>query len=79
MRMVERSLTLNPFPSRLSQPPVPPRAAPLHYCSVPLRPAARADGAVSVFVTLGTIFNTESGDLLARITGAVAASITSSG
>ena len=62
--LLHRHLTLTPFPASFRDPsdPLPGRA--LAY-TVPPPPRTRtgSDGA-SVFVTLGTIFNTESGDLL---------------
>jgi MGT family glycosyltransferase len=71
--MLRRSLTLNPFPPTLRD-----RAAPLvgrvlNYRTGPVPPRPPAADTGRAYVTLGTIFNTESGDLLATLAAAVAA------
>ena len=65
--MLSRRLVLSPFPPSFRDPadPLPPAARSFRPEDVP--PAAPADGRPLVYVTLGTIFNTESGDLLARV------------
>lgn len=62
--MLHRHLTLTPFPASFRHPqdPLPGRVLPYHVPASPRIEAGR-DGPAA-FVTLGTIFNTESGDLL---------------
>lgn len=60
--VLHRHLTLTPFPSSFRSPDDPLRGNVLGY-HVPA-PARAASSGRAVFVTLGTIFNTESGDLL---------------
>jgi UDP:flavonoid glycosyltransferase YjiC (YdhE family) len=71
MRMLHRHLTLTPFPFSYRDP-----ADPLPGRVLPYRDPIAADEhapARRVYVTLGTIFNTESGDLLERVVAGVAA------
>lgn len=77
MKMLHRYLTLTPFPAvyrdphhPLKGPVLAYRAAPPH--SRPLSDVVKSD-ARQVYVTFGTIFNTESGDLLSRAVAGVAA------
>jgi MGT family glycosyltransferase len=72
LAMLRRYLVLSPFPPSFRDPafPLPPTA---HSFRAPLgEPAAppwtpALPGAPAVYLTLGTIFNTESGDLFTRI------------
>lgn len=63
--MLHRHLVLSPFPPSFRDP-----ASPLPQTAFPIRPPvgprARSD-APTVYFTLGTVFNTESGDLFARV------------
>ncbi|MEV7548179.1 glycosyltransferase [Amycolatopsis sp. NPDC089917] len=66
-----RHLVLSPFPASLRDPrfPLPPTAQSFHS-PVPGRgpvPDWYAEGRSTLYFTLGTIFNTESGDLFARV------------
>lgn len=71
--MLRRSLKLNSFPAEFRSPTDPLTGRVINYRSAPVFPdAGRSDGG-TVYVTLGTIFNTESGDLLARLSSASAA------
>jgi UDP:flavonoid glycosyltransferase YjiC (YdhE family) len=80
LEMLRRYLVLVPFPPSLRDPgcPLPPTAHKLRHVSsdLPLDErafpwlAALSDSA-TVYVTLGTIFNQESGDLFERIVGGV--------
>jgi UDP:flavonoid glycosyltransferase YjiC (YdhE family) len=72
LAMLDRSLVLSPFPPSFRDPafPLPPTA----HGFRPLRPAAAAPrwpvhvpGTPTVYFTLGTVFNVESGDLFARV------------
>lgn len=72
--MLERSLKLNPFPPSFRNPTDRLIGHVLTYRPGPIPPPPTKQNPVQVYVTLGTIFNTESGDLLARITTATAAS-----
>jgi UDP:flavonoid glycosyltransferase YjiC (YdhE family) len=76
LRMLSRHLVLSPFPPSYRDPrfPLPDTAHPLR----PLTPAppagtvapewlARLDRRPTIYLTLGTIFNTESGDLFPRL------------
>lgn len=69
--MAYRHLVLSPFPASFRDPrfPLPPTAQPFHD-PVPGRgpvPDWYVEGRPTVYFTLGTIFNTESGDLFARV------------
>ncbi len=73
MAMLNRHLVLSPFPASLRDPSCPlPSTA---YAFRPALPASTAQlprpseapGRPLVYVTLGTVFNAESGDLLARL------------
>lgn len=74
LRMLQRSLKLNPFPPSFRYPSDPSVAPVLDYRPGPIPPWPPEREALRVYVSLGTIFNSESGDLLARVTAAVAAS-----
>ncbi|HXA61040.1 MAG TPA: glycosyltransferase [Streptosporangiaceae bacterium] len=65
LAMLSRHLVLSPFPSGFRDPafPLPATAHPLR----PLVPAARSSTVPTVYFTLGTIFNMESGDLFTRV------------
>ncbi|QXV57007.1 glycosyltransferase [Amycolatopsis sp. TNS106] len=70
LEMAYRHLVLSPFPASLRDPrfPLPPTAQSFHD-PVPGRgpaPDWYVEGRPTVYFTLGTIFNTESGDLFAR-------------
>ena len=67
LEILSRRLVLSPFPPGFRDPadPLPPAARSFRPEDVP--PASPANGRPLVYVTLGTIFNTESGDLLARV------------
>jgi len=70
--MLQRSLKLNPFPLSFRDPADPLTGRVISY-RPPHQPAEPSPPTLGpVYVTLGTIFNTESGDLLARITTAAA-------
>lgn len=71
--MLHRYLTLTPFPARFRDPldPLPGRVVP--YRAKLAEPTVPRSG-TTVFVTLGTIFNTESGDLLGTAARGAAAS-----
>ena len=71
--MLQRSLKLNPFPPSFRNPADPLSGQVVNYrpACLPDRPSPPVAG--PVYVTLGTIFNTESGDLLARLATAAAA------
>ena len=71
--MLQRSLKLNPFPPTFRDPADPLTGHVIHYRAAHLPARCSPPTAGPVYVTLGTIFNTESGDLLARITTAAAA------
>lgn len=71
--MLHRQLTLTPFPQSFRD-PAHPLPGPLLNYSVPPPPRSHSTRTGrSVFVTLGTIFNTESGDLLRTATLGAAA------
>jgi hypothetical protein len=72
--MLRRSLTLNQFPPTFRSPAAPLVGSVVNYRSGPVPPQPPAADGGKAYVTLGTIFNTESGDLLAKLTSAVAAS-----
>jgi len=72
--MLQRSLTLNQFPPTFRSPAAPLVGSVVNYRSGPVPPPPPAADGGKAYVTLGTIFNTESGDLLAKLTSAVAAS-----
>ena len=74
LRMLQRSLKLNPFPPSFRDPSDPLDVPVIDYRPGPIPPWPPVREALRVYVSLGTIFNTESGDLLARVTAAVAAS-----
>ncbi|MFD1145576.1 glycosyltransferase [Saccharothrix hoggarensis] len=63
--MLRRHLLLSPFPPSFRDPafPLPDTAFPIRP---PVGPSARSD-TPTVYFTLGTVFNTESGDLFARV------------
>ncbi|GAA4535176.1 glycosyltransferase [Amycolatopsis samaneae] len=69
--MGARQLVLNPFPPSFRDPrcPLPPTARSFHTAPVPAgpRPHWHTEGRPTVYFTLGTIFNTESGDLFTRV------------
>ncbi|HEY5785167.1 MAG TPA: glycosyltransferase [Microlunatus sp.] len=71
--MLQRSLKLNPFPPSFRDPAHPLTGRVINYRPPHLPPQPSPPTAGPVYLTLGTIFNTESGDLLARITTAAAA------
>ncbi|HEY5845280.1 MAG TPA: glycosyltransferase [Microlunatus sp.] len=71
--MLRRSLKLNPFPPTFRDPAHPLTGRVINYRPAHLPPRPSPPTAGPVYVTLGTIFNTESGDLLARITTAASA------
>ena len=71
--MLQRSLKLNPFPAQFRSPTDPLIGPVINYRAASALPnAGQLDGG-TVYVTLGTIFNTESGGLLARLSSAAAA------
>ncbi|ONI80204.1 glycosyl transferase [Saccharothrix sp. ALI-22-I] len=63
--MLHRDLMLSPFPPSFRDPgfPLPDNAFPIRP---PVGPPARSD-TPTVYFTLGTVFNTESGDLFSRV------------
>lgn len=65
LRMLHRHLMLSPFPPSFRDPafPLPDNAFPIRP---PVGPSARSD-TPTVYFTLGTVFNTESGDLFSRV------------
>lgn len=67
MTMLARHLTLAPFPPALRDPADPLPEPTVHYrpAAVPLA-GPHGERGVTAYVTLGTVFATESGDLLAR-------------
>lgn len=78
LSMLHRDLVLSPFPPGFRNPAAPlpatahafrpwdvPRSSSVP--SAPPPPWASRPGAATVYVTLGTVFNTESGDLLTRV------------
>ncbi len=70
LEMAYRHLVLSPFPASFRDPrfPLPPTAHPFHS-PLPARgpaPEWYVEDRPTVYFTLGTIFNTESGDLFAR-------------
>jgi UDP:flavonoid glycosyltransferase YjiC (YdhE family) len=73
VRMASRHLVLSPFPLSFRDP-----AFPLPATAHPMRPvmpgggAGPRGGAPTVYVTLGTVFNMESGDLFDRLLAALA-------
>jgi UDP:flavonoid glycosyltransferase YjiC (YdhE family) len=69
---LHRYLTLNPFPPSFRD-PSDPLPGPVMAYRQKSPPRSAAEDAFRVYITLGTIFNTESGDLLARTVRAVAA------
>jgi UDP:flavonoid glycosyltransferase YjiC (YdhE family) len=73
MAMLHRHLTLTPFPAAYRDPAFP---VPGNLVAYRTDGARRNDGRSAetvVFVTLGTIFNTESGDLMQRLVAGAAA------
>ncbi|MFJ8912625.1 glycosyltransferase [Amycolatopsis sp. NPDC102389] len=70
LEMAYRHLVLSPFPSSFRDPRFPlPSTARSFHCPLPGRgrvPEWHVEGRPTVYFTLGTIFNTESGDLFAR-------------
>ncbi|MEU3624285.1 MGT family glycosyl transferase [Amycolatopsis coloradensis] len=71
LEMAYRHLVLSPFPASFRDPrfPLPPTAESFHI-PVPGRgpaPDWYVEGRPTLYFTLGTIFNTESGDLFARV------------
>jgi UDP:flavonoid glycosyltransferase YjiC (YdhE family) len=71
LEMAYRHLVLSPFPESFRDPrfPLPPTARYFHTPVSGRGPAPdwHVEGRPSVYFTLGTIFNTESGDLFARV------------
>ncbi|MFD9890504.1 glycosyltransferase [Amycolatopsis sp. NPDC059027] len=69
--MSARHLVLNPFPPAFRDPdfPLPPTARTFRAETTPVTEAPhwRIEGRPTVYFTLGTIFNTESGDLFTRV------------
>jgi UDP:flavonoid glycosyltransferase YjiC (YdhE family) len=63
---------LSDAPPSFRSPDPPLALAPLHYRSGPVRRVRRRTGRPMVYATLGTIFNTTSGDLLERLTAGLA-------
>ena len=68
--MLSKRLVLAPLPPRYRDPAFPLPAATVHYRPFERTPQ-RHDGTPSVYVTLGTVFNLESGDLFARVLAGV--------
>ena len=68
--MLSNRLVLAPLPPRYRDPAFPLPAATVHYRPFERVPQ-RHDGTPSVYVTLGTVFNLESGDLFARVLAGV--------
>lgn len=68
--MLSRRLVLAPLPPSYRDPAFPLPAATAHYRPFERLPR-RHDGTPSVYVTLGTVFNLESGDLFARVLAGV--------
>ena len=68
--MLSKQLVLAPLPPRYRDPAFPLPAATVHYRPFERTPQ-RHDGTPSVYVTLGTVFNLESGDLFARVLAGV--------
>lgn len=68
LTMLSRHLVLSPLPPSFRHPdfPLPATAHSMRPWAAPLRPAAR-DKIPTVYFTLGTVFNTESGDLFSRV------------
>lgn len=84
LAMLHRDLVLSPFPPGFRHPSAPLNAFahPFQPWTVPLVASARSVGAPpwasrpgvpTVYVTLGTVFNTESGDLFSRVVEGVRA------
>jgi UDP:flavonoid glycosyltransferase YjiC (YdhE family) len=76
--MLDRHLRLSPFPPALRDPQAPVPDARLHFRH-DIRPAGprpawatAVPNAPAAYFTLGTVFNTESGDLFARVLAALA-------
>jgi UDP:flavonoid glycosyltransferase YjiC (YdhE family) len=71
--MLSRNLVLSPFAPSFRDPadPLPPTARSFRSTEAALPPHERAGGRPLVYVTLGTIFNAESGDLLQRVVSGV--------
>jgi UDP:flavonoid glycosyltransferase YjiC (YdhE family) len=67
LEMLSRHLVLSPFPASFRDPadPLPPTAVSFRASEPP--PAVAEPGRPLAYVTLGTIFNTESGNLLGRV------------
>lgn len=63
---------LSDAPPSFRSPDAPLALAPLHYRSGPVRRVRRGNDRPLVYATLGTIFNTTSGDLLDRLTTGLA-------
>ncbi|MBP2320275.1 UDP:flavonoid glycosyltransferase YjiC (YdhE family) [Kibdelosporangium banguiense] len=63
LRMMSRHLVLSPFPPGFRDPGYP---LPANGYTIRTQDVAEADGE-TIYFTLGTIFNTESGDLLGRV------------
>jgi UDP:flavonoid glycosyltransferase YjiC (YdhE family) len=70
---VHRHLVLSPFPERLRPPGAswPPGAHAFRAVRAGAEAQADGGGAEAVYVTLGTVFGVESGDLLARVIAAL--------
>jgi UDP:flavonoid glycosyltransferase YjiC (YdhE family) len=68
--MLSRQLVLAPLPPSYRDPGFPLPAATMHYRPFERAPVPHA-GVETVYVTLGTVFNLESGDLFARVLAGV--------
>ena len=82
LEMLARYLVLSPFPPRYRDPsdPLPDTAHPIHPGSAAVGedgaarlPAKALPSAETLYLTLGSVFNTESGDLLARLIAGLSA------
>ena len=73
MAMLHRHLTLTPFPGSYRDPAFPVPGNLVAYRAVPERRNEVKARETVVFVTLGTIFNTEAGDLMSRLVAGAAA------
>lgn len=76
LAMLSRYLVLSPFPPSYRDPAFPPPATAHTFSPLVLEPpgipdappwASRSSDAPTVYVTLGTVFNMESGDLFSRV------------
>jgi UDP:flavonoid glycosyltransferase YjiC (YdhE family) len=67
LHMLDRDLVLSPFPAAFRSPgfPLPPTA--FAFRPTPVAPTTPATGTPTVYLTLGTVFNTEAPDLFARV------------